>query len=120
MIVLANSREDASFIAKATVGMVFLGTPHRGSECAKWGQLIAWSGKQLGLDTEDRILKDLQEDSEALKNVLHEFSLWLFRMSVPSICFYEQYPTDYGARVGGEWKEMVCINCAPLKGFSYI
>src|SRR5271167_1530093 len=69
MLVLANSREEASYVAKATVGVVFLGTPHRGSECAKWAQLIAWSGKQLKLDTEDRILKDLQKDSEPLKTI---------------------------------------------------
>jgi hypothetical protein len=109
MLVLANSRETASFVAKATVGVVFLGTPHRGSECAKWAQLIAWSGKQLGLTTEYKILTDLQKDSETLKNVLHEFSLWLFHMSVPTVCFYEQYKTDYGAKVGAKWKEMVCI-----------
>jgi hypothetical protein len=111
MLVIAKGREDASFIAKDTVGVIFLGTPHRGSASAKWGHLIAFSGKQLGLTTEDRILKDLQEESGTLKGVLDEFTLWLFRLSVPTVCFYEQYETDYGAKIGGicKWKAMVCM-----------
>lgn len=111
MLVIAKGRDDASFIAKDTVGVIFLGTPHRGSASAKWGRLIAFSGKQLGLTTEDRILEDLQEESGALKAVLEEFTLWLFRLSVPTVCFYEQYETDYGAKIGGlcKWKEMVCM-----------
>src|SRR5271163_86422 len=115
MLVIAKGREDAcedaSCIAKDTAGVIFLGTPHRGSASAKWGHLIAFSGKQLGLTTEDGILSDLQEDSRALKGILEEFTLWLFRSSVPTVCFYEQYETDYGAKIGPfcKWKEMVCM-----------
>jgi hypothetical protein len=109
-LVTANSRGGAfQHIATATVGVIFLGTPHRGTEASKWGQLIAFTGKQIGLSTEDRILKDLQEDSETLKDLLHEFTLWLFRMSVPTMCFFEQHETDYGKRFGFSWKELVRI-----------
>jgi hypothetical protein len=117
MLVLAKGREDALCIAKDTVGIVFLGTPHQGSASAKWGHMIAFSGKQLGLTTEDRIWNDLREESGAFKNVLDEFTLWLFNSSVPTVCFYEQYKTDYGAKMFGlwTWKQMVCTTRVALE-----
>jgi hypothetical protein len=93
----------------ATVGIIFLGTPHRGTAATKWGEMIAFSAKQLGWSTEDKILRDLREDSETLTDLLHEFTLWLFRMSVPTVCFFEQHETDYGKRFGFKWKELVRI-----------
>lgn len=118
MLVIVKGREDASFVAKDTVGIVFLGTPHRGSASAEWGHMIAFSGKQLGLTTEDRILNDLREESGALKSVLDEFTMWLFSSSVPTVCFYEQYKTDYGAKIFGlwSWKQMVCMTQVALEG----
>lgn len=95
------------YIAVSTVGIVFLGTPHRGTKSTKWGELIAFSGKSLGFETENRILKDLREDSETLMDLLHTFTLWLFRMSIPVVCCFEQYVTNYGARLGLQWKELV-------------
>ena len=57
MIISASSRGGTEkHIPKHTVGIVFLGTPHRGSASSNWGSLIVQSGKALGLDGEDRIL----------------------------------------------------------------
>ncbi len=56
----------------------------------------------------DAILKDLREDSEILNYLLYNFTLWLFRMSVSTVCFFEMHKTDYGQKVGGSWKEMIC------------
>jgi hypothetical protein len=111
MILSANSRGyKEKSIAEKTAGIIFLGTPHRGSASSNWGRLIVQSGKILKLDGEDRILNDLKIYSEPLKQVVREFTKWLFDNSVPTVCFYEQYTTDYGSKVGGlcTWKEMVC------------
>ena len=105
----ANSRgETFQYLAASTVGIVFLGTPHRGTKASKWGEWLAYTGDKLGLGTNDAILKDLREDSETLNDLLYEFTLWLSRMSVLTVCFFELHKTNYGQRVGGSWKEMVC------------
>jgi len=107
--VSANSRgETFQYLATSTVGIVFLGTPHRGTKASNWGEWIAYTGKKLGLEMSDAILKDLREDSETLNFLLYNFTLWLFRMSVPTVCFFEMHKTDYGQKIGGSWKEMVC------------
>jgi len=109
-LVTANSRGGSlRYLAIATVGIIFLGTPHRGTAAAKWGEIIAFSAKLFGWSTEDRILKDLREDSETLTDLLYEFTLWLFRMSVPTVCFFETHETDYGKRFGFPWKGLVRI-----------
>ena len=100
--------EAFQYLATSTVGVIFLGTPHRGTKVSKWGEWVAYSGKQLGLGMDDTILKDLREDSETLNDLLYTFTLWLFRMSVPTVCFFEMHKTDYGQRLGGSRKEMVC------------
>jgi hypothetical protein len=45
-------------------------------------------------------MKNLREGSESLTDLLYEFTLWLFRMSVPVICFFELDETGYGKRFG--------------------
>ena len=108
-LVSANSRgEDFRYLATSTVGIAFLGTPHRGTQASKWGEIIARSGKALGLGSVDTILKDLCKDSETLTDLLYDFTLWLFRESVRTVCFFELYETDYGKRYGFTWKELVC------------
>jgi hypothetical protein len=92
-------------VAIATAGILFLGTPHRGSAASKWGELIAKSMKNFG--SEDRILKNLREGSEVLVDLLYEFSILVNRMSITVICGFEQHTTDYGKRYGFTWKEMV-------------
>ena len=87
---------------------MFLGTPHRGTQAGKWGEYVAKLGKTLGLGSEDSILEDLREDSENLRDLLYDFSLWANRSSLTLICFFEQHRTDYGKRLGYvTWKELV-------------
>ena len=53
--------------------VIFLGTPHRGSTCADWGQ-IASNLAQLALqDSNSMILKTLEVNSEVLENIQEEF-----------------------------------------------
>ena len=84
-------------IAESTVGVIFLGTPHRGSPAAAWGALIT-SLAPPGFVTENRLLKALEQQSDSLADRLHDFSRWLFAESVGVLCCFEQLPTDYSPR----------------------
>ena len=91
----------------STVGVIFLGTPHRGTQAAKWGQIVATTAKALGFGFEDSILKQTREDSEQSRDLLYDFTLWANRGALTLICFFEQHKTDYGKRLGMTWKELV-------------
>ncbi len=56
----------------------------------------------------DAILKNLREDSEILNDLLYYFILWLFQMSVSTVCFFEMHKTDYEQKINDSWKEMIC------------
>ncbi|KAI9778778.1 MAG: hypothetical protein M1839_007868 [Geoglossum umbratile] len=123
-LVSANSDRELQHISLSTVGIVFLGTPHRGAPASKWARRLAASGNWLGFSTEERILMDLREDSEPLQDLLYPFSRWLFRYSIPIQCFFEQHKTNCAARFGNylSWKELVvdersaCIDGHPKLG----
>ncbi|KAL9071941.1 MAG: hypothetical protein Q9161_003873 [Pseudevernia consocians] len=107
-LVSANSGgSDFQYLALSTVGIVFLGTPHRGTPAARWGEIVVKSTKALGFGSENSILKDLGASSESLIDLLYNFGLWANRASVTLVCFFEQHPTDYGKRFHMKWKELV-------------
>ncbi|KAH7000576.1 hypothetical protein EDB80DRAFT_618126, partial [Ilyonectria destructans] len=111
--IICASQQGSGYteIAGSTVGVVFLGTPHRGSAAAAWATLIT-SLAPPQFSSEKRILKDLEERSGTSTDRLHDFSRWLFHESVSVVCCYEQLLTDYGSRVGSiggmlSFKELV-------------
>jgi hypothetical protein len=99
--IVSATRQNSEYgrIADSTVGVVFLGTPHRGSKAAAWGRLITCLAPP-GFTTEDRLLKALEEGSDSLRDRLHEFSSWLFSQSLPVVCGFEELVTDYSSRAG--------------------
>lgn len=74
---------------------MFVGTPHHGSDLAKWASVLA---KSLGRDVNTRILKVLRSSSEVLARVQNDFfsvlrSLNQVRANLIEItCFYEELP----------------------------
>lgn len=91
-----------------TVGLVFLGTPFRGT---KW-QFLADSLARLmqPASSHGGIIKELGFDEPVLLDKLHNFCRLRNKLSIPVSCFSELYETDYGRRVGigGVIKGMVC------------
>lgn len=72
----------------ATCGIVFLGTPHRGSIKATLGKIAAKAGGILGAT--DKILKALEGDSDLLEQQRNSFDS--IRSRILTVCLYEELP----------------------------
>ncbi|TFB01754.1 hypothetical protein CCMA1212_006453 [Trichoderma ghanense] len=99
-LLYANSEDTFKYLLKATVGLVFLGTPFRGT---KWQpfleslvKLKAFAGSHNGIP------RELGFDEPILLDKLHGFCRLLNKLSIPASCFSELYETDYGRRYGVE------------------
>lgn len=53
--------------------VIFLGTPHRGSAYADWGQIASNLARLVLQDSNKRIIKTLEVNSEVLENIQEEF-----------------------------------------------
>ncbi len=71
----ANLEQQRS-IYVATYGIIFLGTPHDGSEIAKWGAMlhsIASIAPKRILDSSPQLVEALKSQSETLQNINRYF-----------------------------------------------
>lgn len=93
-----SNNADAFDLSMLTAGIVFLGTPHRGSKASSWASMLAAGAGMLQFKTEPRILRDLEEFSETMKDLVYDFGQWIHRNQVPAWCFFEQHATDLGIR----------------------
>jgi hypothetical protein len=69
---LVKIRSAPSGRDKSTQGIVFFGTPHKGSNDAKWG-LILRSIASAAFATNDKIIRALEPDSELLDKLARDF-----------------------------------------------
>ncbi|KAK4186018.1 protein SERAC1 [Podospora australis] len=89
-IQIANTNFEFSDIAASTKGIVFFGTPHRGSDLAKWGSMLSeaamaaapgqWSSKLIPI---------LETYSERLLELSDDFRPFAGQYAIVS--FYEQH-----------------------------
>ncbi|KAF8455013.1 hypothetical protein BGX38DRAFT_1328316 [Terfezia claveryi] len=59
-----SSARDCEGIASSISGIVFLGTPFRGSPASTWGTIITHCTSALGLGSHSMLLKILEDNSE--------------------------------------------------------
>ena len=75
--VRAQHHEDDRSIFVSTYGIIFLGTPHTGSDAATWGHVLQSMSDAVVprkfFDTEPVLLKTLKRDSETLQNINSHF-----------------------------------------------
>ncbi|KAJ4573123.1 hypothetical protein HRR82_006778 [Exophiala dermatitidis] len=80
----------------STYGILFLGTPHNGSNLAKWGSLLqkicAVAFPKKFLDSSPQLVHALQANNETLQNINRLFIEVIGRFHVSF--FYESKPTD--------------------------
>jgi hypothetical protein len=69
--------EDLQSIFVSTFGLIFLGTPHNGSDAAAWGVIIQAMANALipkrFFDSEPVLLKTLRKDNQTLANINSQF-----------------------------------------------
>ena len=76
-------------------GIIFLGTPHRGTDTATWANFVAqaFGALQMGTTTNRSLLSDLTKNSEILRQISQQF---VERgSSVRMKTFYETKKSDY-------------------------
>jgi protein SERAC1 len=79
-------------ILPATVGIVFAGTPHRGSNKATWASIATNLAKLILKDHNDRVINALCRGSETLERLQNSFSGIASDMKVFS--FFEDEQTS--------------------------
>ncbi|KAM3453872.1 hypothetical protein MY8738_009194 [Beauveria namnaoensis] len=85
-------------LLKTTVGLVFLGTPFRGS---KWQPLADALAQLMGpAGSHSGITRELGFDEPALRDRVHRFCKLRNKLSMAVACFSELRETDYGRRLG--------------------
>lgn len=86
--------EDYPCIIRSVAGVVFLGTPHRGSNSQSKASLIASIASAVSLGEHSSLLKAVEKDSEMLVDLLHDFTRTVNTISIPLFCFFEQHKSD--------------------------
>jgi hypothetical protein len=79
-------------IFTSTAGIIFLGTPHRGSATANLGGIIAKIAQITMRKPNSELLSSLASDSHFLESQRSDFSLVSEKIGVT--CFYEELPAN--------------------------
>ena len=77
-------------IFTSTYGIIFLGTPHRGSGKASLGDVATSILKAFGHDANSSLVRDLRADSQTLERVADAFSRMLAMEKIKVHSFYEE------------------------------
>lgn len=77
-----------------TKGVIFLGTPHRGSDKTDLANIIASVAKFSLRQPNKRLVRALSRDSDVLENQREQFTT--ITRETPIICIREELPTAIG------------------------
>jgi hypothetical protein len=87
---LARIEPQYSSICEFTIGIVFFGTPHRGSDKASYGKILENVASTVMHKPTSKLLSALQSNSDALARLTSDFRHQLPNYQV--ITFYETKP----------------------------
>ncbi|KAF8236873.1 hypothetical protein L208DRAFT_1250112, partial [Tricholoma matsutake] len=83
-------------IFPATKGIIFLGTPHRGSGKSSLARVIATIAQVALQSTNSDLIRDLERDSQTLDRIRDSFSAILDRRNLTVWSFEEELPMGMG------------------------
>ena len=69
--------------------VIFLGTPHRGSAYAGWGQIASNLARLALQDSNKKILETFEVNNEVLDNIHEEFKTFVFAGAIKIYSFQE-------------------------------
>ncbi|KAF8248012.1 hypothetical protein K440DRAFT_627751 [Wilcoxina mikolae CBS 423.85] len=116
---LEYSRQNVEFkpqlasIYLATYGVVFFGTPHRGSQTASLGVIAATACKAVGKETNTNLLRSLETSSETLERISEAFAKIISRREIKVHSFLEEFSMsslvgkvveDFSGRIGDAYE----------------
>ena len=93
---LCASRNEITYLKQVlphTFGVMFLGTPHRGSEIASLGKIAKNITKLMRKRPNTSILRDLERSSHTLERVGRGFSQIMVDRCLEAHSFREELPT---------------------------
>ncbi|EGZ69684.1 hypothetical protein NEUTE2DRAFT_132077 [Neurospora tetrasperma FGSC 2509] len=92
----AHQQEDLRSVFVSTYAIIFLGTPHQGSDLATWGRMLqAMSDAVIPrrfFETESVLLKSLKKDNETLQGINNHFLDIYQRFKIHMV--HENHTTD--------------------------
>ena len=95
-LVLADHGNTFIDIRLSIAGIIFLGTPHQGSDATEYG---LWLARIAGQDT--ALLQSLRRNNIALHDIARDFEASYNKADI--VCFYENEDASYGP-----WRNRVC------------
>ncbi|OBT53786.1 hypothetical protein VE04_07701 [Pseudogymnoascus sp. 24MN13] len=88
-IITKDALHKSETIRKRTRLIVFLGTPHRGSTYAGWGEIASNLASLALQDTNKRLIQTLEVNGEVLDNIHEEFKTILSKCGIKVHSFQE-------------------------------
>ena len=86
----AHVEPQYSRIKESSVGIVFFGTPHRGSEKADYGKVLVKVVSGVMVKPKSRLVNALQSNSETLMDLTSKFKFQARQLQIAT--FYELKP----------------------------
>lgn len=87
-----SENEDYARILRNTIGIIFLGTPHKGSDQARWDAVAANLARILKKDHNDTIVEALSRGSSVLESLQSSFTGISDRFSYSTFTEEREYP----------------------------
>ncbi|OAL56153.1 hypothetical protein IQ07DRAFT_558137 [Pyrenochaeta sp. DS3sAY3a] len=88
-IIVKDAIRRSEGIRQRTKLIIFLGTPHRGSAYAGWGQIASNLARLALQDSNKKLLETLEVNSEVLDNIHEEFKTIAFKGTIKIHSFQE-------------------------------